>query len=46
MAVISYGLMVIVDVIILEVIGLLILLELCVLGISWIVNRIWEDDIE
>ena len=32
--------------IILKVIAYLIALELCVLGISWIVNKIWEDDIE
>lgn len=32
--------------IILKVIVYLIALELCVLGISWIVNELWSDEIE
>ena len=32
--------------IILKVIAYLIALELCVLGISWIVNKLWDDGVE
>jgi hypothetical protein len=32
--------------IILKMIACFIALELCILGISWIVNKLWSDEID